>query len=509
MNNGKICISVCAGNADEFAVQVGQAALLADLVEIRLDCLNKSEFDGEDLQSSLSNIYSSANGTPLITTFRPKEQGGNRIIDQKERDNFWRAGCDTAVADIEEDIDADIVAGSLHERICSHHDFSGVPDNIQEIFDRLAATGAEIIKIAVRANDAVDGISVWQLFENARMAEKKLIPIAMGEAGKWTRILGLAHGAYLTYAALESGNETAPGQITAHEMLDVFRVKELDEQTEVYGIIAGDTTYTMSPYVHNAAFKATGKNAVFVPFQVSDLDAFIRRMVRAETREIDVNFRGFSVTNPHKQEIIKHLDVVYETAKKTGAANTVAIVDGKLHGHNTDADGFLDSIKAKWGWDFENVRVAVVGAGGAARACVFVLKAMDADVTVIARELTKAKQMADQFDVNVAAMSEDLSFDFSSFDIVVNSTPLGTRGEHVERTVATAENLRGVKLVCDLVYNPHETRLIREAKAAGAESIGGFDMLIAQAAQQFKIWTGEWPPDDIMSAAAKTRLYEG
>src|SRR5262249_54836428 len=157
------------------------------------------------------------------------------------------------------------------------------------------------------------------------------------------RILGLAHGAYLTYASLESGSETAPGQISAEDMKNVFRVKELDESTDVYGIIAGDTSYTMSPYVHNAAFKAAGVNAVFVPLQVSDLDEFIRRMVRPETREIELNFKGFSVTNPHKQAIVRHLDFLYETARNTGAVNTISIENGKLYGHNTDADGFLSS----------------------------------------------------------------------------------------------------------------------------------------------------------------------
>ena len=113
-------------------------------------------------------------------------------------------------------------------------------------------------------------------------------------------------------------------------MIDVFRVKELDEETDVYGIIAGDTTYSMSPYIHNAAFKAERLNSVFVPFQVSDLDTFITRMVRPETREVELNFRGFSVTNPHKQTIIKFLDGLDEAAAKIGAVNTIKIVDGKL-----------------------------------------------------------------------------------------------------------------------------------------------------------------------------------
>jgi shikimate dehydrogenase len=290
-------------------------------------------------------------------------------------------------------------------------------------------------------------------------------------------------------------------------MINVYRVKELDEQTEVYGIIAGDTTYTMSPYIHNAAFKATGRNAVFVPFQVSDLDAFMQRMVLPETREIDLNFRGFSVTIPHKEAVIKHLDVLSETARQTGAVNTIAVVNGKLHGHNTDADGFMSALENSWDNFDERTRFAVVGSGGAARACSFALKGPN--LTIIARDLSKAQELAKAFDADAELLTDEKPFDFSRFDVVVNTTPLGTKGTDHDGTIASAEQLRGVKLVYDLVYNPQETRLLCEAKKAGAETLGGFDMLIAQAAHQFKIWTGQNAPVDEMSAAAKKRLYDG
>src|SRR5262249_46574426 len=156
-----------------------------------------------------------------------------------------------------------------------------------------------------------------------------VIPIAMGESGKWTRILGLAHGAFLTYASLETGKETASGQITVDEMHDVYRAKELDKTTEVFGIIAGNTGYTVSPVMQNAAFKAAELNAVFVPFQVKDLDEFMHRIVKPATREIELNLKGFSITNPHKQSIIPHLDEIDETAKTIGAVNTVKVEDGK------------------------------------------------------------------------------------------------------------------------------------------------------------------------------------
>ncbi|HYJ92879.1 MAG TPA: shikimate dehydrogenase, partial [Pyrinomonadaceae bacterium] len=223
-----------------------------------------------------------------------------------------------------------------------------------------------------------------------------------------------------------------------------------------------------------------------------------------ETREIDLNFRGFSVTNPHKQAVINYLDEIDDAARRIGAVNTIKIVDGKLHGFNTDAPGFIRPLKAKLG-NINKARVAVVGAGGAARACIYALNNEGAEVAVFARDKQKADKLASAFHV----VSSESQNGFSDFDIIVNATPLGTRGATENQTIANAEELKNVKLVYDLVYNPHETLLISEARLAGAETIGGFDMLIAQATRQFEIWTGLTAPMGEMAAAARRKLDEG
>jgi 3-dehydroquinate dehydratase / shikimate dehydrogenase len=492
MNNGKICISVCASTVDELREKIECAATLCDLIELRLDCLNPPS-------TAISQIDIEPN---MILTLRPREQGGNGDLDLKRRQEFWSSINVVCGADLEEDVIGS-VPRDVTPRICSFHDFDYNGGELETTYSRLAATDADVLKIAVSANDITDTIETWKLLERAKKDGRNLISIAMGEAGKWTRILGLAHGAYLTYAALDSGGETAPGQITAREMIDVFRVKELDESTEVYGIIAGDTTYTMSPYIHNAAFKAAGLNAVFVPLQVKDPDTFMRRMVLPKTREVDLNFRGFSVTNPLKQPVIQHLDQVDDAAAKIGAVNTIKIEGGKLLGFNTDAQGFIKPLAEKFG-DLKNTRAVVVGAGGAARACIYSLKNAGANVTIFVRNIQMAGTLADEFGVDVRPLSSDLS----NFDIVVNATPLGTRGKGENETIATAQQLRGVKLVYDLVYNPTETRLLREAKLAGAQTLGGFEMLMAQAAEQFKIWTGKPAPIEEMTEAARRKLDE-
>ena len=494
MNNGKICVSVCAETADEMIEQIKRAEELADFIEIRFDCLNESE---------IKLIWNSQVASkPEICTFRPQEQGGKRDISKRERLEFWRSGNSLDCVDFEIDLYEMDVTWNHRLVICSHHDFNGVPENLVEVYNKLKTKNASVIKIAVQTNDIIDTIPIWKLIEKAKSENKQIIPIAMGEAGKWTRILGLAHGAFMTYASLDAGKETAPGQVSAKDLIEVYRVKELDEQTEIYGIIGGNTSYSMSPFIHNAAFKFHNLNSVFVPLQVQDLDEFLRRMVKQETREIELNFKGFSVTIPHKQSIIKHLDYLDETAKAIGAVNTVKIVDGKLHGYNTDADGFIEPLKATYG-ELKDVKVAILGNGGAARACIYALKKEDADVIMFARNLAKAETLANEFQVELQELSKT---NFNDFDIVVNATPLGTKGILETETPAVAEQIAQVKLVYELVYNPFETKFLQEAKSVFVPTIGGMAMLIAQAMKQSEIWTVKDAPMKEMSQAALKKL---
>ena len=508
MNNGKICVSVCAETAAELIENIKRAEEFADVIELRFDCLNVNEFDClnlDKLNSFLNKIFNDQSfRKPLITTFRTKEQGGKREIMDKERENFWNMGFDYGWADLEEDIIEDSFSWLWEKRICSYHDFKSIPENLDKIYWRLKATYADIVKIAVQADEITNSIPIWKLLQRAKTENKQIIPIAMGEAGKWTRILGLAHGAFMTYAALNAGKETASGQITAKDLIETYRVKELDEQTEIYGIVGNPVSHSLSPFMHNAAFKFHKLNAVYIPFEVINLDEFIEKFIRPETREIELNFKGFSVTIPHKRAIIKHLDNIDETAKAIGAVNTVKIVDGKLYGYNTDANGFIEPLKTAYG-DLQNAKVAVLGNGGAARAAIFALKKEGAEIIVFARNIEKAKDLAKEFKVGLKELSPQHSA-LSTFDIVVNATPLGAKGELETETPATAEQIKNVHLAYDLVYNPFETRFLREAKSAGVPTIGGLAMLVAQGAEQFKIWTGKDAPVKEMSRIALRKL---
>ena len=521
MNNGKICVSVCAEKTDEFIKNIKRAEEFADVIELRFDCLEANQID---LFFAKINPRQRMNKIPFIVTFRSKEQGGKRELTKEKRDCFWNSGNEIGWADLEEDVVEDSFSWLWDKRICSYHDFKGVPENIERIYKRLRATDVDIVKIAVQANDITDSIAVWKLLEQSKRENKgitdslavwklsehakqksiEIIPIAMGEAGKWTRILGLAHGAFMTYASLETGKETASGQISAKDLIETYRVRELDAQTEIYGIIGNPVSHSLSPFMHNAAFKFHNLNAVYIPFEVKNLNEFLRRMVKPETREIDLNFKGFSVTIPHKQAIIEYLDFVDETAKAIGAVNTVKIIGGKFHGFNTDAEGFIEPLRNSYG-DLRDAKIAVLGAGGAARACIYALKKEGANVCIFARNIEKAKILAKEFDVELKPLSTQHPAP-STFDIVVNATPLGTKGKLENETPIFAEQIKSVKLVYDLVYNPFETQFLREAGSVGVPTIGGLAMLVSQAMEQFKIWTQLDAPMKEMSQAAFRRL---
>jgi 3-dehydroquinate dehydratase / shikimate dehydrogenase len=510
MNDGKICVSVCAETADEMFRRVAAAGEYADIIEIRFDSLKPG-----DLDIVLSKVLNEPPEKPVLFTLRPADQGGMRDVRVAERLKFWERVLAKppvgSIIDIEaEPAMAMAVRTNDVGRIVSWHDFKGVPADLNASFDVLAtALEADIVKIAVTAAEITDTIGVWKLIDRARETGKKVIPIAMGEAGKWTRVLGLAHGAYLTYASLDIGGETAPGQVTAEQLAKLYRVRDLDLDTKVFGILGDPVSQSLSTFMHNPAFVSEGVNGVFIPFLIHDIDAFMRRMVRASTREIDLNFGGFSVTMPHKQSIMKHLDEIDPTAAQIGAVNTVKIRDdGTLIGFNTDAHGFITPLKKSYG-DLVGARAAVFGAGGASRACIFALLAEKAEVVLFVRNVSKASLLSEEFGVPVRPIDNFLSSkDRQGFDILVDATPIGMSGPTEHQSLFTSEELKGVKFVYDLVTKPYDTPIIREAKAAGIPTLGGLEMLVAQGAKQFKIWTGCDAPVEQMKECVLKRFDE-
>lgn len=501
MNNTKLCISVTAKTFNEMLEKIHKAEDSADMIEVRADSVPPVELP--ELFEKLSSKKT------LLLTMRPLAEGGLADADLGQRMNFWMAVFTQYPHEPEDvwyDNEFDLIPAldwpPSYNVIRSYHNFQSVPSDLNDLY--YAAADREILKIAYKADDITDTIPALQLLDKAAADRRRVIAIAMGESGKITRILGGAFGSPITYASFNDGDGTAPGQLSAEDLLSLYRVKELDRQTDVYGVIAGDTSYSMSPRLHNSAFANDKANAVFVPLQIRDLDSFIEQMVRKDTRKLDLNFKGFAVTNPHKQSILKHIHNLDETARQIGAVNTVGVeTDGTFSGFNTDAEGFITPLKNAV-TDLSEKRVAVIGAGGAARACVYALLKENAGVTVFARDEQKAAAFGSEIGIDGRVLNADTNF--GSFDILVNATPLGTKGEMEDLSPISKESLSGVGIVYDLTYNPKQTLLMKYAEESGANTIGGLEMLVAQAAAQYKIWTSRTAPVDVMKAAAVRHL---
>jgi 3-dehydroquinate dehydratase/shikimate dehydrogenase len=511
----RVCVPVCVRRAAELRPSVERAAGLGDIVEVRLDCLEAGELDAARAQ--LGGLLTRA-GRPFIVTYRPREQGGGVGLSLEERAAFWReaplwlrgAGAGgRPFVDVELDLLESPHAetlGALFESftvICSHHDFRETPADLEQIYERMARTRARISKLATRADSITDSLTLMRLLERGRREGRGLIVVSMGAAGVLTRVLAPAFGAFLTYGSLDAGQATAPGQIDARDLRDLYRVHKLTDETAVAGLVGSPVGHSLSPYTHNTGFASLGLDFVYLLFEVEDLPEFVRRMARPRTRELRWNLRGLSVTAPHKQAVIPHLDAVAPNAARVGAVNTVVVSEERgLEGFNTDAEASVVPLDGLV--ELRGARVAVLGAGGAARALLWALGERGARATVFARDVARGRAVAEEFGASAAQLE---GAGFEGFDVVANATPLGTRGAKEAETAAAESQLRGARVAYDLVYNPAETRFLREARAAGCETVGGLRMLVAQAEEQFRLWTGRVPPPGVMRAAAEKRLF--
>ncbi len=483
----RVCVSVCQKDFSALRKACERASEWADIVELRLDCLTEEPASISQLLSGLTR--------PVILTFRPSEQGGHHNLTHEERLACWKTQAPRGEQvwwDLESDI-ANELSPDWSRTIVSHHDFSGVPTDLDQIYERLACTPARVLKIAVQANEIVDCIPIFELIDRARSEGREIIAIAMGNPGIPTRILGPSRGTFLTYAALDDDSATAPGQFNAHKLRAIYHIDKIDSETMVCGLVGLPVMHSVSPHIHNAAFASEGVNGVYLPFEVSDVRSFLKRMVHPRTRDLNWNLRGLSITAPHKQAVMDYLDWIEPDAREIGAVNTIIIENDRLLGYNTDAAGLIEPLLTRLG-SLNEKNVAVIGAGGAARAAIWALQRQKARVTLFARDLAKAALL------NVPCQSLS-SASFSDYDVVINATPLGS-GAHIDQTPATQQQLSGAGYVYDLVYNPIETRLLREADQAGCKTLGGLEMLVSQARIQFELWTGKKSSSSVMYDAA-------
>jgi 3-dehydroquinate dehydratase/shikimate dehydrogenase len=337
------------------------------------------------------------------------------------------------------------------------------------------------VKVVSTARTLADNLAVLRLIEDRSLASH-VVGIAMGEEGIVSRILAVRAGAAFTFASFADGAETAPGQVSAESMRDLYRLEHLDQATRVFGVAGNPVAHSLSPLLHNTGFRRENINAVLLPLKVRTISDLM-------TLALELPLAGAAVTMPLKEEVLPHLANTDPLTARIGACNTLRTgADGKLYGFNTDVAGVVRPLERRM--RLKGARIAVLGAGGAARAAVFGLVAQGAEVFVINRTHEHAVTLARQ------AKAKSLKHELLAkqhFDALINSTPCGMAGS--KSAMPIAENELNAGLVFDMVYNPVETPLLKLAKARGIPVITGVEMFVQQGARQFEIWTGKPAPE--------------
>lgn len=274
--------------------------------------------------------------------------------------------------------------------------------------------------------------------------------------------------------------------------------------TKVVGLIGEPVEHSFSPPMHNEAFKTLGLDYVYVPFNVSP-----NNLKSAIEGANSLNIQGLNVTIPHKINVIKYLKELDPIAELIGAVNTIDFKN--LKGYNTDGIGCIRAIEEVT--KIKDKNIVVAGAGGAARAIVFYLAKYGAEeVNILNRNLKKAENLANDLlasnlisNVNSSDISE-ISRCISDADILIDTTPIGMHPNVFDEPIVNAEDIHEELVVNDIVYNPNETVLLKEAIKANAKVVYGIKMLLYQGAESFKIWTGREAPIDVMEAKLKETL---
>ncbi|MFC1840183.1 shikimate dehydrogenase [Thermodesulfobacteriota bacterium] len=271
-------------------------------------------------------------------------------------------------------------------------------------------------------------------------------------------------------------------------------ITSIDQNTKLYGVLGNPVRHSLSPLMHNAAFLESGINAVYLAFESIDIKSAIQSM-----RALDI--KGMSITIPHKSSVIPLLDEVDPQAKDIGAVNTIVNVDSKLTGYNTDAAGALRALEEAT--PVSGRSCVIVGAGGAARAIGYILKKNNINLIITNRTQKRGKELSKALDSRFIEPEQLKDIDT---DILINTTPVGMSPD-TDLCPVPEEALKQEMTVMDIIYNPGRTKLLKTARDRGCKIINGLGMFIYQGAEQFKLWTGQEAPVEIMKRVVEEALY--
>ncbi len=493
---GKLCIAIQGGSPAELMERAEAALKDSRFFEFRLDSLPKPAAALPYLRQFLAE-HRDVTG---IATCRRKGTGGGfdgpLATELEILTKAAQAGCQ--IIDLEVESAEECKPAQLAKlRTCgaallvSFHDFTRTK-NLDHAADRIEAFKPDFVKVVSTARTLADNLTMLKLIED-RSLESNVVGIAMGEEGIVSRLLGPRAGAAFTFASFSDGTETAPGQVSAEAMRDLYRLEHLDQATRVFGVAGNPISHSLSPLLHNCGFRRENVNAVLLPLKVRSLQDLL-------TLAVELPLAGAAVTMPLKTEVLPHLANMDPLTARIGACNTLRTgADGKLYGFNTDVAGVVKPLERRL--RLKGARVAVLGAGGAARAAVFGLVGQGAEVFVVNRTHEHAVTLARQ------AKAKSLKHELLAkqhFDVLINTTPCGMAG--VKPAMPITESELNAGLVFDMVYNPMETSLLKLARSRGIPVITGIEMFVQQGARQFEIWTGKPAPEAEMMRVVEHEL---
>ena len=466
-----LCATVTGQTMEELR-RARDAANFADLIELRLDMVDRPD--------ALGAVE--GRRRPVIVTCRAAWEGGFFRGSEEERERILSEAQTAGAEFVDVESRAEFAATLARRRrgrgiVLSLHAFDERPADLEQRALAMRTTGAEIVKIAIPAARLTDMLPLVDLASRRDFADSVgtfgHVLLAMGQPGVPSRILAAHLGNRWTYA----GDGVAPGQLSGPRVLGEFGFRRITRDAAIYGVVGNPIAHSLSPVMHNAGFRALGMDAVYVPLQAADIDDFVT-FARA------MRMRGASITAPFKMAMLTKVEEMDAMARRVGAVNTLVVRDGRWLGANTDVEGFLTPLKGRMA--LKGARVTVLGAGGAARAVAVALGTQGSAVTVSARHADSAREVAALAGGSVGPWPPR-----AGWDVLVNATTSGSGGED-------DDPMRGIPLdgeiVFDLVYAPPVTPLLDRARKEGCLTIGGIEMLVAQAERQFELWTGQRPP---------------
>lgn len=490
----RICIALGLPDLDQLLEQARREAEAGEtFLEFRLDYLENPARGAEAIAGFLREFPECT----ILATCRRHQNHGR--FNGGTDDQFHilelaiRSGAHAVDVEIET---AEVAAAKMAtlraqaQVIISYHNYENTP-RLDPVIDRLTAVPADAYKLVTTARKLSDTGRV--LAAGKASGRTAMIVLAMGELGFPSRVLSPAFGGIFTYAAPILAEGTAAGQVCARQLRHLYRIDKLTKAAKVYGVIADPVRHSISPAVHNRAFQSRRIDAVYLPFlvpppQLRDFFAFAN----------STPVTGFSVTIPHKQKIMRYLDVIDPLARRIGAVNTVWKKAGKWRGTNTDAAGVVKPLEKLM--RLAKASVLIVGNGGAARGAACALADAGANVSLTGRNPDRVRALA-RFCSGEAIPREQLNG--RKFDALVHATPMGMF-PHSNECFFDADI--PAEVVFDMVYNPLETVLIQRSKEQGKTVIPGIQMFIEQAVKQFETWTGETAPRSVMEKAALEAL---